>query len=95
MNKTILRIVGIALVIGPAFGSAQSKKPNAATFITKEEIDAVNKAPGIDRTIKVVDIGNEHFAVGVVHRGPSVPPAFLPLQTPKRVALRKRTRRRI
>jgi mannose-6-phosphate isomerase-like protein (cupin superfamily) len=78
MNRAILRIVGIGLVISPAFGSAQSKKPNAATFITKEEVDAVNKTPGIDRTLKVVDIGNEHFAVGIIHRGPSVAPAATP-----------------
>jgi mannose-6-phosphate isomerase-like protein (cupin superfamily) len=24
--------------------------------------------PGVDRTIRVVDIGNEHFAVGIIHR---------------------------
>jgi mannose-6-phosphate isomerase-like protein (cupin superfamily) len=28
----------------------------------------VNATPGVDRTIKVVDIGNENFAVGIIHR---------------------------
>src|SRR5207244_91314 len=47
--------------------SAQSGKP--ATYITKEEVDAVNKTPGVDRTIRVVDIGHEHYSVGIIHRG--------------------------
>ena len=48
-------------------GQSASSKP--ATYITKEEIDTVNKQPGGDRQIKVVDIGHENFAVGIVHRG--------------------------
>jgi hypothetical protein len=28
----------------------------------------VNAQPGVDRTIRVVDIGNENFAIGVIHR---------------------------
>src|SRR5687767_7431048 len=48
-------------------GQAGSSKP--ATYITKEDIDIVNKQPGGDRQIKVVDIGHENFAVGIVHRG--------------------------
>jgi mannose-6-phosphate isomerase-like protein (cupin superfamily) len=47
----------------------QSASSKAATYITKEEIDAVNKQPGGDRQIRVVDIGHENFAVGIVHRG--------------------------
>ena len=34
-----------------------------------EEVKTVNALPGVDRTIKVVDIGNENFAVGIIHRG--------------------------
>ena len=48
---------------------SQSGSSKPATYITKEEIDIVNKQPGGDRQIKVVDIGNENFAVGIVHRG--------------------------
>jgi hypothetical protein len=29
----------------------------------------VNSQPGVDRTIRVVDIGSENFAIGVIHRG--------------------------
>jgi mannose-6-phosphate isomerase-like protein (cupin superfamily) len=47
----------------------------AATYITAEEVQTVNSQPGIDRTIRVVDIGSEHFAVGIIHRGKTGAPA--------------------
>jgi len=75
MNKAILRIVGIALVVSPAIGIAQSRKPTAATYITKEDVDKVNATPGVDRTIKVMDIGDQHFSVGIIHRGKTGAPA--------------------
>ena len=76
MKKAILRILGIALVVGPAVvGFAQGKKPTAAYYITKEEVDTVNKTPGVDRTIKVMDIGDQHFSVGIIHRGATTAPA--------------------
>jgi mannose-6-phosphate isomerase-like protein (cupin superfamily) len=43
--------------------------PAEATHITREEIELVNAAPGTDRNVRVVDIGHENFAIGVVHRG--------------------------
>ena len=50
-----------------------TKAATSATYITKEEIDTVNaKGPGTDRAIKVVDIGHENFALGIVHRGKTV-----------------------
>lgn len=76
MKKAILRVVGIALVLAPAaVGFAQNKKPTAATYITKEQVDTVNKTPGVDRTIQVMDIGDQHFAVGIIHRGATGAPA--------------------
>jgi hypothetical protein len=69
MRKTILRVVGVAFALGPAVAFAQS--PKAATYITDEEVKKVNSQPGIDHTIRVVDIGNEHLAVGIIHRGPT------------------------
>lgn len=76
MKKAILRILGIALVVGPAVvGFAQGKKPTAAYYITKEEVDTVNKTPGVDRTIRVMDIGDQHFSVGIIHRGKTGAPA--------------------
>src|SRR5579872_1191526 len=65
--KTVLKALAVAVVLSPAVGFAQG--PKAATYITDEEVKTVNALPGVDRMIRVVDIGNENFAVGVVHRG--------------------------
>jgi mannose-6-phosphate isomerase-like protein (cupin superfamily) len=62
-----LNAVAVAAALSPAVGFAQSK-PTSATYITDEEVKAVNALPGVDRTIRVVDIGPENFAVGVIHR---------------------------
>src|SRR5205809_7564389 len=69
MKKAILAVLGVAVVLVPLTMkmSAQSGKP--ATYITKEEVDTVNKTPGVDRTIRVVDLGYEHYSVGIIHRG--------------------------
>src|SRR3954453_14093168 len=75
MKNTVLNALAVAVVLAPAIGFAQSgSKPTSATYITDEEVKAVNATPGIDRTIRVVDIGPENYAVGVIHRGASVPP---------------------
>src|SRR5438034_4256129 len=58
---------GVLVVAFQAVTFAQSK-PTAATYITDEEVKAVNATSGVDRTIRVVDIGNENFAVGIIHR---------------------------
>ncbi|MBW8863215.1 MAG: hypothetical protein JF601_12750, partial [Acidobacteria bacterium] len=70
MSNTVLKAVAVAVALSPAIGLAQSK-PTAATYITDEEVKAVNALPGVDRTIRVVDIGNENYAVGIIHRGPT------------------------
>jgi hypothetical protein len=57
-----------ALVIALASAAAFAQTPKAATYITDEEIKAVNATPGVDRTIRVIDIGGQNFAVGVIHR---------------------------
>lgn len=76
MKTAILRILGLALVISPAVvGFAQNKKPTAAYYITKDQVDTVNKTPGVDRTIQVMDIGDQHFSVGIIHRGATGAPA--------------------
>jgi len=63
-----------AVVILPAIAVAQ--KPMAATYITDEEVKAVNATPGVDRQIVSLDIGKSNFAVGIVHRGKTgAPPA--------------------
>jgi hypothetical protein len=72
MRKTALRTLAIVVVLSPAVTFTQSgkTKPTTATYISKEEVDIVNsKGQGIDRNIKVVDIGHENFTVGIIHRG--------------------------
>jgi len=71
----MLRAVAIGLVVSPAvvFTQGGRTKPTTATWITKEEVDTVNKnGQGIDRNVKVADIGNENFTVGIIHRGKTV-----------------------
>jgi mannose-6-phosphate isomerase-like protein (cupin superfamily) len=68
MQKIVLSAIGAALLCTPPIALAQTK---AATYITKEEVDTVNKQSGTDRTIRVLDIGHENFAVGIIHRGPT------------------------
>jgi hypothetical protein len=67
MKKALFYLFGTAFILAPVAMLAQSK-PTAATYITDEEVKAVNALPGIDRTIRVVDIGPENFAIGVIHR---------------------------
>jgi hypothetical protein len=63
-----------ALVLLTAVTSV-AQSPKAATYITDEEIKAVNKTPGVDRQIVSLDIGKLNEAIGIVHRGPTTPPA--------------------
>jgi len=70
MRRTGLCVLAVACVV-PSLVSAQG--PKAATYITDEEVKKVNSTPGVDRQIRVVDIGNENFAVGVVHRVAAAP----------------------
>jgi hypothetical protein len=69
IQKGILCALPIVVAAVPAVMLAQS--PKAATYITDEEVKTVNATPGIDRTIRVVDIGNENYAIGIIHRGAS------------------------
>ena len=77
MKKNVLRLLGIALVLSPAVAFTQSGGANkAATYITAEEIATVHKTPGVDRTVRVIDIGPENFSIGTIHRGRTgAPPA--------------------
>src|SRR5882672_10818141 len=68
MRNMFLKAAAVAVALSPAIGFAQTK-PTAATYITDEDVKAVNALPGVDRTIRVVDIGPENFAVGIIHRG--------------------------
>jgi hypothetical protein len=62
----------LAVAVTSASAMAQDVgTPRSATYITKAQIDAVNELPGTDRAIKVVNIGHENFALGIIHRGPA------------------------
>lgn len=68
MPKTAaLSLLAVLVVASQAVTFSQSK-PTAAVYITDDEVKAVNATPGVDRTIRVVDIGNENFAIGIIHR---------------------------
>ncbi|HEY7172844.1 MAG TPA: hypothetical protein VH417_18460 [Vicinamibacterales bacterium] len=72
MQRTLVKGLTIALALSPAVAWTQSgSAPKGATYITAEEVQTVNKQPGIDRTVRVVDIGDQNFAVGMIHRGPT------------------------
>jgi mannose-6-phosphate isomerase-like protein (cupin superfamily) len=70
MKKAVLVVLGVAALLVPlAMKTAAQQASKPATYITKAEVDAVNATPGVDRTIRVVDIGHEHYSVGIIHRG--------------------------
>jgi hypothetical protein len=75
MKAMMLRVLAVVVVLTPAvvFSQGAKSKPTTATYITKEEIDLVNKeGQGTDRNIRTVDIGHENFSVGIIHRGKTV-----------------------
>ena len=69
MKKVILSVFAVPFILAPAAMLAQGVASKGATYITDEEVKQVNALPGIDRTIRVVDIGPENFSVGIIHRG--------------------------
>jgi hypothetical protein len=73
MKKLIVFMsMGVACLFSETAGAQSSK---AATYITDAQVKAVNALPGVDRQIVSVDIGKLNEAVGVIHRGPTRPPA--------------------
>lgn len=72
--------VGIWLVAS-ATAAAQPTSP-PVVGVTKAEIDAVLKhtgpeGAGVDRQIRVADLGTYQLGVGVLHRGPTKPGAAI------------------
>jgi hypothetical protein len=72
MKSTALKVLLFASVLAPVAVFGQNK-PDTATIITKEMIDTINQQeqdrPTLDENAMVVDLGYEHFSVGVIHRG--------------------------
>ena len=64
--STLLTTLVVSL---PAMGQAQGK-PSSATDITREQVQIVLEGMGesIDRQLKVVDVGGDNVAVGILHR---------------------------
>jgi hypothetical protein len=73
MHRSVVIVSTILLLLLSTFAVAQT--PKAATYITDAQVKAVNALPGVDRQIVSVDIGKLNEAVGVIHRGPTRPPA--------------------
>jgi hypothetical protein len=73
MKNTSVKVLLIASVLPvAAFAQAGKTVPTTATYIMKEDIDKVGateqSASTRDENVKVVGLGYENFAVGIVHR---------------------------
>ena len=66
-SRAEVGFVVAAIMLSSALAGAQI---NSATDVTEEEYLAVKNGPegGIDRQVKVVDIGKSNVAVGILHR---------------------------
>jgi mannose-6-phosphate isomerase-like protein (cupin superfamily) len=80
MPKAVTSILAVAtLLVASGSAAAQSTSP-PVVGVTKAEIDAVLKhtgpeGAGVDRQIRVADLGTYQLGVGVLHRGPTKPGA--------------------
>ncbi len=82
MKRSVVRIAAVASVLAPlAAGAAGKTAPSTATYIMKDEIDKVGATEQSkttrDENIKIVDIGYENFALGIVHRASTRIPAVV------------------
>lgn len=73
MTNTAVKILAVASVLSPLAAIAAGKTaPATATYIMKEEIDKIGATEQSQRTrdenVKVVGLGYENFALGIVHR---------------------------
>jgi mannose-6-phosphate isomerase-like protein (cupin superfamily) len=76
MKRTVPTIlIAISILYPAAVLAAQAAKvpPSTATYITKAELDKISateqSASTRDENAKIVDLGYENFAVGIIHRG--------------------------
>ena len=81
MKSTVVKVLVVASTLSPlaAFAQAGKAAPTTATYIMKEEIDKILATEQAQRTrdenAKVIDLGYENFAVGIIHRGSTRTPA--------------------
>jgi hypothetical protein len=86
MKNPVLKVLVIASVLSPAVAfAAQAARtaPTTATYIMKEDIDKVGATEQgqntRDENLKIVDLGYENFAVGIIHRSSTrTPPPAAP-----------------
>jgi hypothetical protein len=77
----VVKVLAVASVLTPAAAIAQAGKPapSTATYIMKEDIDKVGATEQSkstrDENVKIVDLGYENFAVGIIHRASTRTPA--------------------
>ena len=66
------RVTNVCVALALSFATTtMAQSPKAATYITDEQVKAVNATPGVDRQLVSVDIGKLNEAVGIIHRGPT------------------------
>ena len=81
MENTVVKVLLIASVLSSLAALAQAGKavPTTATYIMKEDIDKISATEQSqstrDENAKVIDLGYENFAVGIIHRGSTRTPA--------------------
>jgi len=75
MRKSVLSAIGVVAVVALSGvfvqEHLQAQGAASATYITKEQVDAVNATPGTDRTLEVFDLGKTAMSIGIIHRGPT------------------------
>ena len=71
MRTTTFLAAALALAIPAATSAQRAWSLNEATYITAEQIDAVNELPGVDRQIVSRNIGELNLSVGIIKRGPT------------------------
>lgn len=70
MYRIAVRVLAVACACTPALlvAQVQNNGPKGATYITDEDVKAVNALPGIDRQLVSVDVGKTNVQVGIIHR---------------------------
>ena len=71
MQQRVAGAFAVLVTVSQAVTFTQSGPPKAAIDITDEQVKAVNATPGVDRQLRIVDMGKYNLAVGIVHRGPT------------------------
>jgi mannose-6-phosphate isomerase-like protein (cupin superfamily) len=73
MRRAILIASAIFLTLSPVPGFSQTVSSKPAVDITNADIATVMSAKegGIDRQIKIVDLGKYNMGVAIIHRGPT------------------------